>query len=136
MKLITRDTSYALHAICYLAKENDRIISVDELVKELKVPRAFIRKVLQKLNKKGILKSYKGAHGGFSLNKKAKSVYLLDIMQVFQGPFKLNECVFKKKACPEVKKCRLKKKLDNIEDYIIKELKEISLKKMISSKKL
>ena len=136
MKLITRDTSYALHAICYLAKENDRIVSVDELVRELKVPRAFIRKVLQKLNIKGILKSYKGAHGGFSLNGKPKSIYLLDIMQVFQGPFKLNECVFKKKPCPELKKCQLKKKLDTIEDYIIKELKEISLEKMVSGKKL
>jgi Rrf2 family protein len=136
MKLITRDTSYALHAICYLAKESDRIVSVDELVRELKVPRAFARKILQKLNKKGILSSYKGAKGGFSLKKKPEQIFLLDIMQVFQGPFKLNECVFKKQTCPEIKKCRLKKKLDNIEDYIIKELKGINLKKMISGEKL
>jgi Rrf2 family protein len=136
MKLITRDTSYALHAICYLSKQKDRIISVDELVKELKVPRAFARKILQKLNKEGILKSYKGAGGGFSLNKRPEDIYLLDVMQVFQGPFKLNECVFKKMPCPEIKKCRLKKKLDTIEDYILKELKGINLKKMMSGKKL
>jgi Rrf2 family protein len=136
MKLITRDTSYALHALCYLFKESGRLVSVDELVRELKVPRAFARKILQKLNKKGILKSYKGSGGGFSLNKKPENIYLLDIMKVFQGPFKLNECVFKKKPCPEIKKCRLKEKLDNIEDYIIDELQSINLTRMMSGKKL
>jgi Rrf2 family protein len=136
MKLITRDTSYALHALCYLFKEKERIVSVDELVRELKVPRAFARKILQKLNKKDILKSYKGSGGGFSLNKKPENIYLLDIMKVFQGPFKLNECVFKKKPCPEIKKCRLKEKLDNIEDSIINELRNVNLTKMMSGKKL
>ena len=65
MKLITRDTDYALRALCFIAKHKKEIISVDRLAEESKIPRPFLRKILQKLNRAGILKSYKGQGGGF-----------------------------------------------------------------------
>jgi len=59
MKLITRNTDYALRALCYISK-NKNIVTVDELVERLGVPRSFMRKILQQLNKKMILVSFKG----------------------------------------------------------------------------
>ena len=46
MKLITRNTDYALRAICYISKRNN-VVAVDELVKKLNVQRQFMRKILQ-----------------------------------------------------------------------------------------
>ena len=63
MKLITRDTDYALRAICYIAKQ-EKIVSVNELVKVLGVPRPFMRKILQRLSQEKILVSYKGEGRG------------------------------------------------------------------------
>ena len=56
MKLITRDTDYAIRALCFIARFKKKIVSVSELVKVLKIPRPFLRKILQTLNKKRILK--------------------------------------------------------------------------------
>ena len=64
MKLITRDTDYAIRALCCIAKRKETIISVDKLVKQLRIPRPFSRKILQTLNKRKILRSYKGTSGG------------------------------------------------------------------------
>ncbi len=131
MKLISRNTDYAVRAISYIAKKDDRVVSVTELVNALRIPRPFLRKILQILNKKGILKSHKGAGGGFRLARKPDAVYLIDLIEVFQGPFKLNECFFRKEACPNKKVCRLKEKIGLIEDKVYSELKSITIESII-----
>ena len=65
MKLITRDTDYAVRALCFIGQRQKRLISASELVANLKIPRPFLRKILQTLNREGILNSYKGKGGGF-----------------------------------------------------------------------
>ncbi|MFH0739321.1 MAG: Rrf2 family transcriptional regulator [Candidatus Omnitrophota bacterium] len=127
MKLITRDTDYALRALCFVAKSKDRVVSVSQLVDSLKIPRPFLRKNLQLLNKRGVLKSYKGLGGGFQLAQKPRQLFISDLMRIFQGPFKLNECFLKKRPCPHKKECVLKKKIDNIERYVIGQLNNITL---------
>jgi len=127
MKLITRDTDYAIRAIAYMAKHKGRRVSVKELVKSLKVPHPFLRKILQVLDKKAILRSYKGQGGGFLLNARPREIFLLDLIKIFQGGFSLNECFLKKHACPHTKTCRLRKRIDRIEAYVLKELKKINI---------
>jgi Rrf2 family protein len=127
VKLITRDTDYALRALCFIAASHGRRIAVSDLVKALKIPRPFLRKILQRLHKKGILYSYRGLGGGFLLKGSTNQVFLLDLINIFQGPFKLNECFFKGKLCPNTKKCVLKEKMDRIEKHVLKELKGVSI---------
>jgi Rrf2 family protein len=134
MKLITRDTDYALRAVCYIAKNSDSVVSAAELVNKLKIPRPFLRKLLQVLNKNKVLKSYKGQGGGFSLVTSAKRVVLLDLIEIFQGPLHLNECFFKKLACPNRKTCALRKKINNIERYVISRLRSITIASLLKGR--
>jgi Rrf2 family protein len=106
MKLITRDTDYSIRALIYIASNKDRIISITELVKELDTPRPFLRKILQSLSTSGVLKSYRGKNGGFELAGKPEKIRLLDLMEIFQGKFKLSECLFKKELCPNKISCK------------------------------
>ncbi|MCX5711437.1 MAG: Rrf2 family transcriptional regulator [Candidatus Omnitrophica bacterium] len=130
MKLITRDTDYALRAVCFIVK-NKKMVSVSDLVRELKIPRPFLRKILQVLNKKGIVRSFKGRGGGFTLGLRPEKIYLLDLLRIFQGPLKLNECTLNKKKCPKISVCPLSSKLNNIEKHVIKELKSITVASLI-----
>lgn len=131
VKLITRDTDYALRSICFMAKSKEKIVSVSGLVEVLKIPKPFLRKTLQILNGKGILKSYKGLGGGFKLVLPANKIFLLDLIEIFQGPFKLNECFFKKVICSNTKTCILRKKMNAIERYVLSELKSISIASLL-----
>jgi len=128
MKLITRNTDYAIRALCYIARqEKKEIVSVTRLNKVLKIPRPFLRKILQILNQSGLIHSYKGMGGGFSLAKAPKNISLTALMQIFQGPIRLNECFFKKSICPHIKTCILRKKITGIENYVLQELKSITI---------
>jgi len=132
MKLITRDTDYSIRALTYIARNKDRIVSITELVKELDIPKPFLRKILQLLSTSGVLKSYKGKNGGFELAIKPEKIRLLDLMEIFQGKFKLSECLFKKKICPNQISCKLREQLDSLEELVENKVKEITLASLLN----
>jgi Rrf2 family protein len=131
VKLITRNTDYAVRALCCIVEQKEEIISVSQMVKCLEMPRPFLRKILQTLNKEGLLNSYKGKGGGFSLALPPEKISLIDVMKIFQGPVRLNECKFKKSDCPYISNCLLKKKIDETEKEVIAKLKAITIASII-----
>ncbi len=131
MKLITRDIDYAMRALACMARSSNEIVTVKDLVAVLRIPRPFLRKILQTLNAHRILKSYKGKKGGFSIAVPIKDVSLFDIIKIFQGDLRLNDHAFKGKMCPNFNMCALKKELDIVEDKLEKELKSITLDVML-----
>jgi Rrf2 family protein len=130
MKLITRDTDYAIRALNYIVCNEGRTISIKELVKELETPKPFLRKILQLLSINGILKSHKGKNGGFELAMEPGKIYVLDLMQIFQGKFKISECIFKKNTCPNQQYCLLKTEIDSIEKMVLEKIGTITLKSL------
>lgn len=130
MKLITRNTDYALRAICYIAKQK-KVVAVTELVRVLGVPRPFMRKILQRLSKEKILESYKGQAGGFKLKFLPEEIFIIRIMRIFQGRLGLNECFLKKDICPNRGKCILRKKINVIENNALGQLRQISIASLV-----
>lgn len=131
MKLITRDTDYAIRAVMAIAGKKGEVCDVTELVRELKTPKPFLRKILQRLQRAGVLTSYKGKGGGFTLKKRIENLRLTDIIIIFQGSLKLNECVLKRHLCPNRAKCPIRKKILGIESHVINELKSVKLGDLI-----
>ncbi len=131
MKLITRDTDYAVRAVAHIALQEGSVVSVPELQAALRIPRPFLRKILQSLTREGILGSQKGIGGGFRLLRPPASIRLTDILEVFQGPVAFNECLFKKKICPNRSTCVFKKKIDAIERHVASELASVVISDLI-----
>ncbi len=130
MKLITRDTDYAIRALSCIAAHKD-IVNVKKLSKELDMPHAFLRKILQELTRAGFLKSFKGRCGGFELSRPAGKITVYDLACLFQGELFLTDHVFKGKVCPRIKKCKLKRKLDRLQKNVHNTLKEITIESII-----
>ncbi|MFH0827522.1 MAG: Rrf2 family transcriptional regulator [Candidatus Omnitrophota bacterium] len=131
MKLITRDTDYAVRALCFMARCQGNVVPVSQLVKALKIPQPFLRKLLQVLNKKKILVSSKGTRGGFTLARPADKIFLADLMEIFQGTFQLNECFFKRARCRSVRTCPLRKKIMRMEGLVSAELESITIASLL-----
>ncbi len=132
MKLITRDTDYAIRSLIYFAKGKNSIISVNQLVEDLKIPRAFLRKILQVLSANHLLASTKGKRGGFYLAREPKKIRIFDVAILFQKKLPFTECFFKKNICPEQRTCPLRKRLLGIERYIVMNLKDMSIASLLS----
>ena len=132
MRLITKNTDYAVRALCFMARQKDEIMAVTELARKLHIPRPFLRKILQILNKRGLLRSYRGQAGGFMLARPPDSIFLTELIEIFQGPVKLNDCILKKGLCYNIRTCLLKSKIDDVEKRVIRELESITVKSLLN----
>ena len=56
---------------------------------------------------------------------------MIDLVEVFQGKFSLNECILNKDICPNRDNCILKDRIEDIEEKVKKELGSIDLKSLI-----
>lgn len=82
--LMTRASEYALLSLIVLSKASSPLDS-ETLSRELSISKSFLAKILQSLAKSDILQSFKGANGGFTLNKPPKEISMLDVMMSVEG---------------------------------------------------
>ncbi len=103
---ITRQGDYGIRSVLYLARQPLKKISfVGEISEEYKIPRSFLAKILQKLVKAKIVRSYRGVKGGFSLARPAKDVSVLEVYEAVEGKLAMNICLTDKKSCDFSKNC-------------------------------
>jgi Rrf2 family protein len=81
---MTRASEYALLSLIVLSKASSPLDS-ETLSRELSISKSFLAKILQSLAKSDILQSFKGANGGFTLNKLPREISMLDVMMSVEG---------------------------------------------------
>lgn len=96
---ISEAANLAIHAVTYIASNNDHKVSTKELASFHNVSEAHLSKVLQRLVKSGFLKSVRGPKGGFVIAKPFNEIKLLDIYEVFEGIFTSTNCLFETPVC-------------------------------------
>lgn len=134
MNLITRDTDYAVRALCYMAQRPEQMVSVTELCSQLDLPRPYLRRVLQALAgtpRHAILESSRGKGGGFRLRKDPSSILLSDLIEVFQGKIDFTRCILRASACPRQKGCPLRRKIKAIEEKAVAELSATTIASLL-----
>src|SRR6516225_7690794 len=86
MKL-TRASSYALHAVAYMAtQKHNRPVPSHIVARDRGVPERFLLKVLKPLVSARVLLSVKGPHGGYRLARPAGEITLLEVLEAVDGP--------------------------------------------------
>ncbi|HEX9019931.1 MAG TPA: Rrf2 family transcriptional regulator [Nitrospirota bacterium] len=103
---ITREGDYGIRSVLYLSRQPFKKVSfVNEISEEYKIPRSFLAKILQKLVKARIVRSYRGVKGGFSLAKQAREISVLEVLDAIEGKLAINVCLADKKKCSFSKHC-------------------------------
>lgn len=131
MKLINRDVDYAARALVFMARANKPTVSVKQMQDQVGVAGPFLRKILQKLHKAGILQAVKGKGGGFTLARAPETIRLSDLITVLQGSLKLGDCVFREKLCRNHGACILRHKLAAMENRLILEIEGITIRDLV-----
>ena len=103
---LTREADYGIRSVLFLARQPYKKISfVTEISEEYKIPRSFLAKILQKLVKAKIVRSYRGVKGGFSLARQAKDISVLDVLEAIEGKLAMNLCLEDKRKCDFSRHC-------------------------------
>jgi Rrf2 family protein len=90
---VSRRVEYALRAAIFLARRDaGEIVSFKEIADREGVPRDFLAKILRSLVDAGIVRSTRGASGGFALARTPAEVTFLQIIEAADGPVAVNNC--------------------------------------------
>src|SRR5512143_2128235 len=96
---ITRETDYAVRCVHYLSVKLGEVTMVEEISREMCIPRTFLAKILQKLTKASIVKSHRGVKGGFELARHPRKINMLEVVEAVQGPVAMNVCALDERLC-------------------------------------
>ena len=129
---ITRKTDYAVRCILFLSKEVNRTVSAGEISKAMLIPKDFLAKILQRLSRKGIVKSTKGAAGGFRLAREPGRINLLEVIEAIQGPTAANACAVDENVCSFSDTCAVHPIWVEVRKMIEERLKDETFAKLIS----
>lgn len=105
---ISRKIDYALRAMIHLAGlPESRIATLHDLATTLHVPREFLAKILKLLAEKGLVRSARGAHGGYQLARRPRDISFLDVIEAVEGPVQLNVCLDDMERCDVSGSCTM-----------------------------
>lgn len=106
--LVSRSCEYGMQAVLYLAEQRVGTYTlIRDIANEKKIPFHFLGKILQNLSKNGILVSYKGPSGGFTLAKPLHEITLLQVVEAIDGLDFMNKCVIGLPQCSDEHPCSL-----------------------------
>src|SRR5262249_39070582 len=88
MKL-TRASSYALHAVAYMAAQKKDLPTASHVIAANRgIPERFLLKVLKPLVSAQVLLSVKGPSGGYRLARSAGDISVLEVIEAVDGPIR------------------------------------------------
>lgn len=98
-----------------------------------RIPHDYLEQLMIPLRHRGLVKSQRGAKGGYLLSREPRKITLKEIIQALEGEMAPVVCVSKegKIICPSEDFCRSKKVWKKVQDGILYALNSINLKEVL-----
>lgn len=107
---LSKFTDYAFRALIYLAENNNRLCTVEELAEKLNASEHHIKKIIHRLAKTEYIVSSKGRTGGLKLGLSPEKINLGEVLKVTEDNLNIVECFNKESGCPLMESgCKFKK---------------------------
>jgi Rrf2 family protein len=105
---IPRRVDYGLRAVIYLSGQDpEKCCSIAEIAKQQGVPRKFLEKIIQDLIRSGLIKSKRGACGGYALARAPEAISFSDVIEAIEGPIAVNACMDEHLGCAQMPRCTM-----------------------------
>lgn len=128
--MLSKRAKYAIKTLIYLYNNQGvNPISAKSISENENIPYKFLEKILRELKQHKIVKSERGAVGGYRFFKSPETIKVVDIMRIIDGPIALIPCVSENfyEACEECldeETCRLRKLFAELRDQMLPVLEE------------
>ncbi|MGE3308852.1 MAG: Rrf2 family transcriptional regulator [Limisphaerales bacterium] len=116
---ISRAGEYGVLGLLHLVKQpNGQPVMIDAVSRDVAIPKSFLAKIFQDLAKAGILRSQRGARGGFSLARAADQITILQIIEAIDGKIALQRCLSEVPDCERRESCALCSLFEQAQDRL------------------
>lgn len=136
---LSKFSDYSFRTLIYLAKNQDKILTITFMSSELNISQNHLKKVVHKLSKGKFIESYKGRDGGIRLTKNPRDIILSNVLLYTEYNTDFVECLKENfnanvSNCPYHSDCNLKLIINNAKNAFIYEFSKFTLKDLLSNK--
>jgi Rrf2 family protein len=122
---ITRAGEYGVLGLMNLARHSPgQMVMIDEVSRTERIPKSFLAKIFQNLGKAGLVRSIRGAGGGFVLARDPAQVSVLEIIEAIEGKIVFQRCKQLKPDCEHAGGCALcglfEQAQDGVKDVLLR----------------
>src|SRR5262245_7174933 len=146
MLSFTRKTDYALVALARLAEQagpenggDQEVLSARKIGNQYGIPLPVLMNILKDLVKGGLVRSARGAQGGYSLAKSPQDITVAHVIESIEGPVKFLPCCEEDEAlaCRECRlhpRCPITDSVRTLNGYLNEYLNRITLADLVAGK--
>ena len=121
--IINSETDYAIRIVSCLADCENKL-DAGTIAERTGVTPRYALKILRKLSVGGIVKSYKGAKGGYALSRKAEDITLLEVIELICGTINFSRCQCEQSVCTHPQgECLFKETFNGVTEFMRREFK-------------
>lgn len=92
--MFSTKAEYGVHVMAHLARtEGEGPISLAAIAEAERLPLAYLEHLVQRLRRAGLVESRRGAHGGYSLARPAKSITMAEVVEALEGEIAPIDCI-------------------------------------------
>ena len=105
---ITQHTDYALRVLIFLASNEHRLVTIQEISERFEISRSHLMKVVNQLIRNGFVEGLRGKGGGLRLARPPQQIAVGDVVRKMESDLALVECFTDKSRCLLTATCQLK----------------------------
>ncbi|MFO0972484.1 MAG: Rrf2 family transcriptional regulator [Phycisphaerae bacterium] len=132
MLALTKKTDYALIALAHLAQSGATTATARGIAERYHIPAALLMNVLKALSARGVVRSVRGAKGGYALAVRPDEYTLFDLIMAVEGPVRFVQCAGGEPSpargvCELLGSCPVSRPARRVHDRLERFLREITL---------
>lgn len=106
-------------------------VSIKSISQRQNISEYYLEQLFAPLRRAEIIKSIRGAQGGYELNKPARDITVLDIMNILEGPIEVSDCL-DSDACSNIDCCATRTVWKKLKDSIDSVMGAITLQDIVN----
>lgn len=124
---------YGTRALMELAlRQGDGPVHLETLAEVQGIPVRYLAKIAQELRRCGLVRSVRGASGGYLLGRSADEICVMDIVRCLDGSVAPAECVERPDLCNNAPNCVARGVWESVNNAIIDVLESVTLQDLVN----
>lgn len=133
MQVLTR-TKNGLCAVVELARnQKEGPVTVRVIAENQGIPVKYLEQLMSLLRSAGLVRSIRGAKGGYTLARDPREIKISDVFYSLEGPYATLECVVDDQFCDRTENCVAREMWVRVEESIRATLGDYSVQDLADS---
>ncbi|ADL42178.1 transcriptional regulator, BadM/Rrf2 family [Caldicellulosiruptor obsidiansis OB47] len=129
---------YGVRAMFDLALHYDEgLVSLKSIAERQEISEHYLEQLIAALKKAGLVKSIRGAQGGYMLSREPSKITIGEILRALEGSLSPSECIddIEKVDCPRAEFCVTRKVWEKVKEAIENVVDSVTLQNLVDDYK-